>query len=134
MKIGIFDGSIAFARGTISRNQDRERFLASDLARDARQELVNVEWWHLTIKPEAGIVATLIYHGNRLHMVLVLMEIPADSTGEWTRELELERKRLHDEWLRRELGKPPYRYAWGVVASELDEKGVVSEIIIRYEP
>jgi hypothetical protein len=66
-------------------------------------------------------------------MVLVLTEIPADSAGEWTRELELERKRLHDQWLLRELGKPPYRYAWGVVASELDEKGVVSEIIIRYE-
>jgi hypothetical protein len=133
MKIGIFDGSISFARGTIARNQDREQFLASDLARGARQELVNVEWWHLTIKPEAGIVATLIFHDNRLDMVLVLLEIPADSTGEWTRDLELERKRLHDQWLQRELGEPPYRYPWGVVASELDEKGVVSEIIIRYE-
>ena len=61
------------------------------------------------------------------------MEIPTDKTGEWTRELELERKALHDQWLRRELGKPPYRYSWGTVASELDEKGVVSEIIVGYE-
>ena len=39
---------------------------------------------------------------------------------------------MHDAWLRRELGAPPYKFAWGTVASELDEKGVASEIIVAY--
>ena len=41
-------------------------------------------------------------------------------------------KALHDAWLLREIGKAPYDYAWGSVASEYDAKGCVSEIIVTY--
>lgn len=133
MKIGVLDGSICFEHGTILRTQDRESFLATDLARNASQRLVNKEWWHIGFGPEAGIAATLIYHQDRLDTVCLLMEIPEDKSGEWTMELELTRKARHDQWLRNELGDPPYRYAWGVVASEFDAKGVVSEIIVVYD-
>ncbi len=133
MKIGIFDGSIEFGSGTIRRTESRGDMLASPLARSAKQELVNDNWWHVTVKPERGIVVTLIFQVDELQKALIAMEIPTDLTGEWTRALELERKSLHDSWLRRELGKPPYRYPWGTVTSELDEKGVASEIIISYE-
>ncbi len=132
MRIVIFDGSIEFENGAIRRKETRAGFLATSLGREAKQELVNEKWWHVTVKPEPGIVATLVFHVDELQTVLIAMEIPTDKTGEWTRELELQRKSVHDTWLRRELGKPPYRFAWGMVASELDEKGVASEIIIAY--
>ena len=51
---------------------------------------------------------------------------------EWTEKNELARKELHDEWLLRELGPPPYRYEWGNLSSEYDPKGCVSDIIVAY--
>jgi hypothetical protein len=132
MRIGIFDGSIEFEDGAIRMKASRAEFLATPLGRQAKQELVNGKWWHITVEPESGIVATLIFKIDILETVLIAMGIPTDRTGEWTRELELQRKCIHDAWLRRELGKPPYVFAWGTVASELDEKAVASEIIVAY--
>jgi hypothetical protein len=132
MKIGILDGSIAFDAGKILPTQDRENFLDTNLGRDATRELVNKEWWHIGIKPEPGVAATLIYRFDRLDSVYLLMEMPTDRDDEWTMERELQRKLKHDNWLQRELGPPPYKYPWGVVASEFDAKACVSEIIIAY--
>jgi hypothetical protein len=61
------------------------------------------------------------------------MTFSNDRAREWSAELELERKAKHDQWLREELGEPPYRYDWGRVASEFDPKGLASEIIVVYE-
>ena len=132
MEIGIRDGSIAFMLGTVDRAQDRAGFLATDLGRSAQQELINKEWWHLHVKPEHGIAANVLFRGDRLYQVYILIGIPSDSTGEWTEDHELERKAVHDEWLRREIGSPPYDYDWGSIASEYDAKGCVSEIIVTY--
>lgn len=134
MKISVFDGSISYASGTIRPRQNRSSFLATPLGRTGTEELVNPQgdWRHVAISPEPGFGATLIYQGERLHQVLVAMDMPADRTDIWTREFEFERKAKHDAWLRAELGKPPYRYAWGQIASEFDEKGFASEIIITY--
>jgi hypothetical protein len=133
MKICVLDGSIEFQRGTIRRGVSREAFLATELGRESRQELVSEIWWHHRIKPEPGIAANVLYRGDKLDRVFVLMEIPADVSGAWTLDLELQRKAVHDGWLRKELGAPPYHYPWGDVVSEVDYKGVVSEIIVAYE-
>ncbi len=133
MRIVVVDGSIDFQCGKILPKQDRESFLGTELGQTASTRLVNKEWWHVTVKPEEGITATLLFRGDRLDRVFLLMEIPTDQKGEWTSENELERMRVHDSWLRQELGPPPYRYAWGEIASEYDQKGCVSEIIVVYE-
>ena len=133
MKIGVTDGSIAFKLGIVKRSQDRKDFLSTSLGKLARPELVNEEWWHLHIRPESGIAATVIYRGDRLHQVYVLMNISSDKDPNgWTEAHELERKAMHDSWLRREIGSAPYEYAWGSIASEYDAKGCVSEIIVTY--
>ncbi len=132
MKIGVFDGSLSFSMGTIQRNQDRQSFLRTPIGITAKERLVNEDWRHVSIRPEPGIASTLIYKGDLLHQVLVLMEIPSDNTDEWTAERELERKAVHDTWLRTELGVPPYEYQWGRIASEFDPRGCVSEIIVSY--
>ena len=38
----------------------------------------------------------------------------------------------HDEWLRLELGEPPYRFPWGQLESNFDSKGCASAIIVSY--
>lgn len=132
MKIATTDGSIAFAKGDIRPEQDRESFLASAIGRDAAARLVEGEWCHLSIRPEPGISGTALFKGARLHQVSLAMELPSDASGEWTWEREQERKAVHDGWLRSELGEPPLRYAWGEVSSDFDPKAVASEIIVSY--
>jgi hypothetical protein len=135
MKIDVTDGSVAFEPGDVKRSQGREDFLQSPLGMLARPELINKEWWHLHIKPEPGIAANVLFRGDRLNQVYILLPIPSDNDKDgWTEEHELERKAIHDAWLRRELGKPPYEYPWGAVTSEYDAKGCVSEIIVTYAP
>ena len=107
-------------------------FLGTKLGRDAKEELVNEDWRHYRIEPESGIVGTIFFKGERLDRVFLLMEIPSDKGKEWTEQLELERKAKHDSWLRSELGRPPYDYAWGNVTSDYDPRGCVSEIIVTY--
>jgi hypothetical protein len=132
VKISLSDGSISFAAGTIERHVDREAFLATDLGRSGKAELVNEDWRRVGVRPEPGIAATLLYNGDHLHQVWLLMAIPADETEEWTMDNEMKRKAVHDAWLQSEIGKPPYKYAWGKIDSEFDAKGCVSEIIITY--
>jgi hypothetical protein len=132
MKISAFDGSIMFQHLSIRRDMDRDGFLATELGKEAKRELINEIWWHHNIKPEPGISANVLYRGDTLDKVFILMDIPQDASGEWTLDIELARKAAHDEWLRRELGTPPYHYAWGDIVSHVDYKGVVSEIIVVY--
>jgi hypothetical protein len=132
MKISALDGSVIFAGGSIQRSDDREIFLASELGKAAKAKLVSNEWWHLTIAPEVGISAKLLYRGNHLHQVYLLIKMDSDVNNKWTTKLEMQRKALHDEWLTKELGKPPYRYTWGNIVSEFDQKACVSEIILTY--
>lgn len=132
MKIDTADGSLSFDRGSVRRGQSRGEFLATALGSSASQELVNEEWWHLRVEPEPGFHADVLFRGDRLWQVYVLMDIVPDGLDEWTEKNELERKAVHDRWLRRHLGEPPYEYGWGSVSSEFDAKGCVSEIIVSY--
>jgi hypothetical protein len=133
MKIDVTDGSVAFELGDVKRGQGRVEFLQSPMGKLARPELINKEWWHLHVKPELGIAANVLFRGDRLYQIYILLPIPSDNDKDgWTEEHELERKAIHDAWLRRELGKPPYEYGWGSIASEFDAKGCVSEIIVTY--
>ena len=132
MKINVLNGSVLFEVGLIQPTVDREKFLATDLAKAAEVKLVNNEWWHITIAPEIGASAKLLYRRNRLHQVFLLFKMDSDLTNKWTTELELRRKGLHDAWLVKELGKPPYQYSWGSIVSEFDQKACVSEIILTY--
>ncbi len=102
------------------------------LGRYSKEDQVNEEWRHYRIEPEAGIVGTLFFKGARLDRVFLLLEIPSDKGKDWTEALELERKAMHDSWLRSELGMPPYDYGWGSVTSDFDPRACVSEIIVTY--
>ena len=133
MKIGIFDGTISFDGGDIRCKLSRKQFLESKVGRESKESLVNQDWRHYHIEPEQGIAGTVLFKAETIDRIFLTMRIPSDETKEWTEERELERKALHDRWLRTELGDPPYDYAWGRIVSEFDQKGLVSEIIVVYE-
>ncbi|HEX9851415.1 MAG TPA: hypothetical protein VGA68_00305, partial [Woeseiaceae bacterium] len=91
MKIAVDDGSISFAAGVIQRGQDRRAFFGTRIGATAQQTLVNEDWINLSVKPEPDIAGTVIFKGDRLVRVLLLMAIPSDDSNQWTEKLELER-------------------------------------------
>jgi hypothetical protein len=132
MKIDVSDGSIFFADGTINPRLDKRAFLATRIGATSKETLINKNWVNLEISPEPGVVGTAIFDDERLWGLLLCIRLPSDDTRQWNIEREHERKVKHDEWLRAELGSPPYQYGWGEIASEFDPRGGISEIVVRY--
>lgn len=134
MKIRTSDGTIEFASGSVSHDTSRTSFLASSLGHGADVVVENAPYVTYRIRPEPGIGATLLFEQQRLRNVGWAIILPGEAEDDWSVESEMRRKRLHDDWLRKELGVPPYRFSWGEIVSEFDAKGVSSAIILAYGP
>jgi hypothetical protein len=133
MKIDIFRGTLQFERGSIWPTLNMAEFLETPIGRTAKKGLVNDSWTHYDFDPEEGVLGTVLFDGHVIDRIFLVMRLNGDSPDTWSVERELERKVMHERWLQRELGKPPYSYAWGRVVSEFDPKGLASEIIVVYE-
>jgi hypothetical protein len=132
MKVHTGTGRVEFERGAIDPGIDRRTFLRSALGRDAEVFLDNEPHVTYRIRPEPGVTATLYFEGPILRSLSWLFDLPAEQEDDWSEALELRRKKLHDDWLRQQLGAEPYRYGWGELLSEYDSKGCVSDIILNY--
>jgi hypothetical protein len=132
MKIQVVDGSVAFPDGNIIRHMDRQTFLQSQIAKSSKVAVANEPWVTYNFTPEPGVSCNAIFKNDCLQQLFLLMSMPTDDPSQWTADREHERKRKHDEWLRMELGSPPYNYSWGSVVSEFDPRGCVSDIIVTY--
>jgi hypothetical protein len=133
MKIHTTDGSIEFAHGAIGSKTTRASFLASPLGRRATLVVENAPFATYRFAPEPGVGATLLFDGERLKNFAWAVSMPNEDVSSWTQESELQRKKLHEKWLAKELGVPPYQFDWGEVVSEFDAKGVSSAIIVAYD-
>jgi hypothetical protein len=133
MKIDTIDGTIRFTGGEIRPEMDRALFLDSASGKSAKERLVNDEWRQYQIEPEVGIVGGILFKDDKIERIFLTMRMPSDSSKRWSVEGELQRKAKHDEWLRMELGSPPYRYSWGNVVSDYDARACASEIIVVYD-
>jgi hypothetical protein len=132
MNICVSDGSVEFALGSVTSATDKPSFLASPLGRNATVIVENGPFATYRIVPESGVGATLLFNDNRLENLAWAFVMPNETEEDWSEELEIQRKKCHEEWLLEKLGKPPYRFAWGDVASEYDAKGVSSAIMLAY--
>jgi hypothetical protein len=132
VKLHLDDGVVEFSQGTVGPQTTRREFLHSKLGDGAEIFVDNEPFMTWRIRPEPGVTATLTFEGQRLHTVAWLFTLGADKENDWTEALELERKRIHDDWLVSALGQPPYRYDWGVVESAYDARGCASDIIVAY--
>ena len=50
----------------------------------------------------------------------------------WSREIEGEIKRFHENWLRDQLGNPPYQFRWGKAFTILEPHWHSANIIIDH--
>ena len=77
-----------------------------------------------------------VYFNPKGFLEMVFLSIMKDgeisSYSNWSKEKEMETKRLHDNWLLKHLGSPPYEYRWGEISSVYDPRSASSEILIRY--
>jgi hypothetical protein len=111
-------------------------FLATFIGQHALTNVLNPPWhsfWLPTTWRCGHSVGGIIYfHGERLAMLTFSFGRPGENWGNWTYEREMERKSFHDDLLQRDLGDPPYRFHWGEISSDYDEKGGGSAIGVRY--
>ena len=133
MKIDIFTGTITFSGGSLWRKMSRAEFLESPIGKGARPLNVNEPFARYGFRPESGIAASAQFRGSHLEHVAFGFDLPNDSPENWTEQHELQRKSRHDDWLRREFGKPPYSFAWGEVASEFSARDCESDIAVIYK-
>lgn len=131
MKIDPVLGIVSFPGIAIGPHLSRQEFLQTPLGSSAKPGVVNAGWVTLHTQPEPQIHASLAFKDDLLIKLSAAMLM---STGEadWDRECELRRKALHDDWLKSELGNPPYEYSWGTVDSCFDEKGMSSGIVVIF--
>lgn len=132
MKVHRFGGVVEFEQGSIEPRTDRPSFLASALGQGTEVLVQNEPHMTYRIRPERGVAAAVHFEGAKLRTVSWQLELPPGKEAVWSVEHELERKQVHDDWLRRELGEPPYRFSWGRVESNYDSKGCSSAIIVNY--
>jgi hypothetical protein len=132
MRIDTRTGRVAFARGAIGHDTGRDEFLTSPVGTGAELLVENGPHRTYRIRPERDLAATVYFEGSRLLTITWQLALPPDKESVWSATHELERKKLHDDWLRAGIGEPPYRYPWGRIESDYDSKGCASSVIIDY--
>ena len=133
MKINRADGSVSFVGGSIAPSMDKTAFLESTIGGKSEKWFVNGSFETYRFLPEPGIIATTDFRDGRLLHISVLFRMPDDSEDNQSIEREIARKEIHDEWLRKELGAPPYSYNWGHVTSDFYHQHCESDIMVVYE-
>lgn len=113
---------------------DKTAFLDSPIGGRSKRWFVNGSFETYRFLPEPGIIATTDFRDGRLLNVSILFRMPDDSEDNLSMKRELARKQRHDEWLRGELGEPPYRYNWGHVTSDFYHQHCESDIMVVYQP
>ena len=54
------------------------------------------------------------------------------SWDDWSESRAKGKKKEHDEWLLRNIGKPPYKFPWGEISSNYDPRSGSSIITLKY--
>lgn len=75
---------------------------------------------------------SLYFLSGFLNSIHLSEDTPGESWIDWSLDIEMKKKKNHDEWLESMLGLPPYDYQWGHIVSVFDRKGGESIIVIRY--
>lgn len=76
---------------------------------------------------------TLFFYNGQLDEIHLSEEVNELYWGNWTKDVEIVKKKSHDQWLLDTIGKEPYHFSWGCIESIFDKKGYVSSIILRYK-
>ena len=127
------DGSVDLGGAIVAPSTSRAIFQMTALGRNAKKLFDEDGKLTLQIQFEQELAVALVFKDSRLNEVrLSLGMLPSRNYSDLSSmDLELV-KQDHNEFLKRYLGNPPYRFAWGVVESVAGMNNGGNEIIIRY--
>lgn len=124
---------------TIGTDFSRREFTKSPLAKNASVFIRNEPYCSYQIgtfkTDDLTLIVSIWFFGEKLETVELVHHTAVQfgsSWADWSEENELKRKAIHDAWLEKELGEPPYKFAWGTVASDYDARSGNSSIVVRY--
>ena len=126
------------SRARIGSSLTESQFLSSPLSRGARALVTDVQQGSYRTARQliSGHTFRLILRFHHAKLVIVeMVHVDRHSKVSWDEASDQEeqaRKAIHDAWLLRLLGTPPYAYPWGEITSENDPQGGYSRIVVRY--
>jgi len=125
-------GALVVSGEVISNNLDEVDFAHSSLGSGAVRAVFDNRWViYRRIKIENGGLVFRFLDGKLAEVDLAFADM-ASGWGCWSEDREAFAKSLHDQWLVRHLGPPPYAFEWGDVQSVHDPKAGGSQIVVRY--
>jgi hypothetical protein len=136
MKINATTGELIVGQQALGPNIKETDFLTSELGAGAKQipygdKKYYEVWRQITPKLEIGLTLGFSPHGP-LQRISVQCVKPGTRRYEWSKALEDEIKHYHDEWLKEQLGEPPYHFAWGRIMSIIEPHWYSANIVIDY--
>lgn len=89
-------------------------------------------WRQVGPEHEIGLTLTFAPGGplQRISAQFVKLGIRG---SQWSKAMMDEIKAFHDQWLKDQLGDPPFQFPWGKVLSTIEPHWYSSNIMIRYK-
>ncbi len=137
--IDINNGNVMIGNTVLNNSISIKEFINSDVFKSVYKSDINSKHQKFFLKPqkidEEYFYIYLFFDENELLNVLFLFMTDNEEmpTGKkWSLESEMKLKKQHDEWLKKNIGNPPYDYYWGSISSDYDNRSASSSITIRY--
>jgi hypothetical protein len=125
-------GAVVSRRGVLDRRHTRTDFESGKWAGAATLSVDSPPWCTYELDLDDRLLASVVFEGQKLVEIRLLMTGPGEPDAPWTAEAEKRRRLEHDAWLQAQLGSTPSRFPWGTVESVYDERANCSHIILRY--
>ncbi len=132
MNIDSATGTIFFPGGRLSGDETLVRFQRETFAERAEITVSNSPWLTFDVQLDQRFLASVVFDGQRLAEIRLVMTEPGEEDQPWTVESERRRRLMHDAWLETQFGSSPRRFPWGTVESVYDERANCSYIVLRY--
>ena len=139
MRIDSNSGNLLFGPESVGPALKEDEFLNSALAHSAAKvrQTALANWYELWLTDssgrDVGVVLAFVPHGQLIKARLNFVKPEVRAAGEWSTAVEDEMKSFHDNWLRGQLGEPPYEFHWGRIWSAVDQHGYSAVIICQYK-
>lgn len=131
------NGDLTVAGQKLGPRATETQFLESDLGVAAKKIPRNTPanyyevWRQVGVANEVGLTLKFIPKGKLLRISVQFIKIGMRGS-QWSKALEDEIKCFHDEWLKEQLGQPPYQFSWGKVLSIIEPHWYSANIEIIY--
>jgi len=82
------------------------------------------------------MIISLYFNPSEIIEIIIISLLPNNKETKWESwnlEGEMQTKHNNDEWLKKQIGDPPYEFEWGNIYSVFDSRSASSYIEIRYK-